>query len=242
MKIESSNLPCDLEWLKGTDPPCAIADNAPTVRIVDLFCGCGGLSLGAMEACRMGGITAEIAKAVDLDRDALEVFRTNFSLDSERAKCAPIQTLFGGTLRRPLTKEEKVLAKSIGKTDLLVAGPPCQGHSDLNNHSRRHDPRNSLYARVARAAEVLRPQAVVIENVAGVMNDRGRVVARVEKVLRSHGYTVKSICIDARDLGVPQHRRRHFLVAFPEKLQSNWEDLPSYQGEPWTVGDVLEGL
>ena len=94
-----------------------------------------------------------------------------------------------------------------------MAGPPCQGHSNLNNHTRREDPRNALYLRAARAAEVLRPTLVVIENVPTVRHDKGGVVERSTRVLEAAGYSVSSDVLHLVKFGVPQRRRRHILLA-----------------------------
>ena len=72
-----------------------------------------------------------------------------------------------GQLEFPPTPHEKDLARRIGRLDILMGGPPCQGHSTPNNHSRRDDPRNALYLKMARAAEVLSPTAIVAEGFLG---------------------------------------------------------------------------
>ena len=210
--------------------------------MVDLFCGCGGLSLGIVEACRQHKVTVEIAFAVDTDKDALQVYRRNIGSICARAECAGIEELFRGTLNARLSERERKLANEVGQIDLLVAGPPCQGHSDLNNHSRRLDRRNALYVRVARATDVLRPSVVIIENVIGVVNDRGRALSRTQSLLVSRGYAVELIRIDASAVGAAQNRRRHFLVAFAESSKPRWTPLPTHHGDSWTVGDVLAGL
>src|SRR4029453_9475753 len=100
-----------------------------------------------------------------------------------------------------------------GDVDILLGGPPCQGHSDLNNHTRRRDPKNALYSRMARAAEVLHPKAVIIENVTPVRWDQGGVVEQASQSLTSAGYKVGGRVLDLRRLGVPQRRKRFVLVA-----------------------------
>ena len=233
---------CELRWQRMRRPPTEAADPTGMIRFVDLFSGCGGLSLGVLEACRKRRIAAKIALAVDSNDDAIRVYRRNLGAHCAAVNCARVESLFGGALSAPVSEKERLLAAAIGPIDLLVAGPPCQGHSDLNNHSRRRDRRNALYARVARAAHVLSPTVVIIENVVGVVNDRGRVVSRAERLLRSGGYVVESICVDASHIGVPQQRRRHFLIAFRNAKEIGWIDLPLYKGPSLTVGDVLRGL
>jgi len=74
----------------------------------------------------------------------------------------------GERVGKRLSRSERELRERIGRVDLLVGGPPCQGHSDLNNRTRRVDPKNELYFSMARAAEVFEPDGIVIENVSGV--------------------------------------------------------------------------
>ena len=234
--------PCSLRWSKSARKPEPPSRSSGILRIADLFCGCGGLSLGVFEACRELRIDVETAMAVDVDEDALQVYRKNFGSSCRRADCTSIESLFQGRLSMPLSERELALRTAIGQINLLVAGPPCQGHSDLNNHSRRLDRRNALYARVARAAQVLTPAVVIIENVIGIVNDRGHVLSRVRNALAAHGYVFESFCIDARTLGIPQKRRRHFLVAFAKASLPLWRPLPKYNGSSWTVGQMLSGL
>ncbi len=180
---------------------------------MDLFCGCGGLTLGLAEAARRLGRTIEIPLAVDNDGDALAVFEANFPGATTEQK--RVEELFDGRLGAPLTTREKELRSRTGRVDLLAGGPPCQGHSDLNNHTRRRDPRNALYDRMARAAEVLRPRAMLIENVPAVVRDAAGVVGVAEAALKDAGYQVAHKCLNLGELGVPQRRRRHLLLAFP---------------------------
>lgn len=230
---------CTLEWLRSDRRPQA-AESAESVRLVDLFAGCGGFSLGVLEACRNVGVNLEIRYALDADEDALQVFRKNLS--PKRADCSRIEEVFQGRAKAAFSTAETKLAEQLGQVDLLVAGPPCQGHSDLNNHSRRADRRNALYARVARAAQVLEPRVVVIENVPGVVRDKGRVTGRAAGHLKSHGYAVKTVCLDARDVGVPQRRRRHFLIAFRSELEELWKQPSTRKCVPRRVASVLKGL
>jgi len=181
------------------------------VRVVDLFSGCGGMSVGFEEAVRREGCSLEIPLAVDVDKDALEVYETN--LPASTAESVDIATLFDGLVGEKLTKVEKRLKERIGLVDVLIGGPPCQGHSDLNNHTRRADPKNDLYLLMARAAEVFAPKVVVIENVAQVTLDEAGVVEKTEVALLFAGYDVDGRVVDLRRVGVPQRRRRYLLLA-----------------------------
>lgn len=210
---------------------------------MDLFCGCGGLSLGAWEACRLARRHLDIRLALDVAEKPLEVYRHNFDPDGKVALLKSVQEVFDGREGALPTSTEKSWLRRIGAADLLVAGPPCQGHSDLNNSTRRKDPRNQLYLRVVRAVEVIRPQAVIIENVPAVVHDSDGVVVRATQLLSSAGYAVQEQLVELLPLGVPQRRKRHLLIA---TLRRN-ADISRWLAECRTsarphVGDFIAGL
>jgi DNA (cytosine-5)-methyltransferase 1 len=199
----------DAAFLRSKRPPYEAV--RPTVRLVDLFSGCGGLSLGIAEAAFRLRLGIDICLAVDDDPDAVAVYRANFpSANVQRAR---VESLFDGDPAAPLSSAEREMATSVGPVDVLVAGPPCQGHSDLNNHTRRNDPRNALYGVVARAAEVLRPRIVLIENVPAVTRDVKRVVDTTKSALHGLGYRICEGTVDLSSVGAPQRRRRHLILA-----------------------------
>jgi DNA (cytosine-5)-methyltransferase 1 len=212
----------DLAFLRqATRPPYETGEAA--IRVVDLFCGCGGLTLGVAEAARRLGYSLEIPLAVDSDADARTVFEHNFPGATTKARA--VEELFAGELGSRPTPDEKALRRETGRVDILAGGPPCQGHSDLNNHTRRRDPRNALYDRMARATEVLEPSVVVIENVPAVVRDAAGVVGVAEQALRDAGYAVAHRTMNLGELGVPQRRRRHLLIAFADDSKNPMEVL-----------------
>jgi DNA (cytosine-5)-methyltransferase 1 len=160
----------------------------------------------------MGGM-CDIRLAVDFKQSAIDVYRQNFRVDESVAKHADITALFDGDIGQPASRNLRSLVAGVGAVDVLVAGPPCQGHSDLNNHSRRHDPRNQLYLSAIRAAEVLSPTFIIIENVPSVVHDRTGVISRAGSCLTSLGYRVAQIVVEFSGFGLPQHRRRHVTLA-----------------------------
>lgn len=187
-------------------------EGAPSpLQLVDLFAGGGGLTIGVAEAALRMGRGTEVALAVENDDRAADIYGLNFP----RANLvrSSVEALFDGDLAAPFTAAERSIALAVGEVDALVAGPPCQGHSNLNNHTRRQDPRNALYLRAVRAVEVLRPNLVVIENVPTVRHDKGGVVERATQVLEAAGYSVASDVFRLVEFGVPQRRRRHILLA-----------------------------
>jgi DNA (cytosine-5)-methyltransferase 1 len=202
----------DWDFLRLRERP-GYESGAQTLRLVDLFSGCGGLSLGVAEAARRHGVALDIPLAVDDDPDAVGVFRENFP--SAVVEQARVEDLFDGELGGPLTPGESVLCERVGRVDALAGGPPCQGHSDLNNHTRRRDPRNALYDRMARAVEVLAPAVALVENVPAVVKDSKGVVGEAQAALDAADYVVAHKTLDLGVLGIPQRRRRHLLVAAP---------------------------
>jgi len=205
----------DLAFLQTRDRPDYEAGDRG-LRVVDLFAGGGGLTLGAAEAARRIGLATSVVLAVEMDQAAQDVYELNFP--KAALERDDVSNLFDGELGTKPTDAEKKLVKRVGPVDLLLAGPPCQGHSDLNNKTRRKDPRNALYLRAARAAEILRPTFVVIENVPAVRHDEGGVVEKATAALGKAEYAVADDVLDLVRFGVPQRRRRHILVAVRDEL------------------------
>jgi DNA (cytosine-5)-methyltransferase 1 len=233
----------DQRWLRRSEPPPRPSRvGKATLRIVDLFAGCGGLSFGLTEAARRLGLGSEVALAVECDQEALDVFQRN--IPTLRASTTKVELLFDGALGSPLTLAERRIARQLGAIDVLVGGPPCQGNSDLNNKTRRHDPRNRLYARMARAAEVLKPACVMIENVPSVRHDRAGVVAVTREALDSSEYRCVETVLDASRAGVPQRRRRHILAATHNKdvdlscIEEHECRCPHVRSLGWAIRDL----
>ena len=170
-KEECETCAADFAFLGMKDRP-DYEGTSPQIRVVDLFAGGGGFTIGAAEAARRVGRGTTVALAVENADSAADVYALNFP--GANLVRSDVAELFDGSLGARASASERKIARQVGEVDLLLAGPPCQGHSDLNNHTRRTDPRNALYLRAARAAEVLRPTFVVIENVPAVHHDRGR--------------------------------------------------------------------
>lgn len=168
------------------------------------------MSVGLQEAARRAGACVEISLAIDSDPDVIAIYKHNVG---RCAAAGDVATLFDGKLGADLTRAERQVAEATGPIQILLGGPPCQGHSDLNNHTRRQDPKNALYLSMVRAAEVLRPDVVVIENVATVQWDKNGVAQLATATLRERGYSVCGRVVDLWKVGVPQRRRRFVLLA-----------------------------
>ncbi|MDX2375196.1 DNA cytosine methyltransferase [Microbacterium sp. LRZ72] len=233
--------------LRTRSKPPTDPDAAP-VRIVDLFAGCGGLTLGAEQAVQASAMRLEIALAVDIEPLATAVYRRNFP-DAEQVQTDSVESFFDGELGAHATFTEQLTQINTGRVDVLLGGPPCQGHSNLNNHTRRIDEKNALYLRVVRAAEILLPRVVLIENVPAVRNDRHSgegVVERAKKHLAALGYRVDDRIIDLDTLGVAQRRRRHILLALadgePITPDQIFDAAPTRVRRDlrWAIGDLLD--
>lgn len=213
-----------------------------TVRVVDLFSGCGAMSLGIWEASRAVGARMVPVMALDFNKTALEVYERNFP--GVWAASTAVETILDGALGAPPSTAERALVARVGQVDVLVGGPPCQGHSNLNNHTRRNDPKNKLYERMARFAALVRPKHVIIENVSAVLHDEGEVVERTIKHLRALDYEIDDDVVQAVAVGVPQRRRRHFVVASRERKPDISAIVASYTREArnitWAVGDLTQ--
>lgn len=218
------------------------------VSVVDLFAGCGGLTLGVAQAAHDLDRGLDVRLAVESNQVAADVYRANFPLARD-VRVDDITALFSADLDHPLNMIEREVRDQVGRLDVLVGGPPCQGHSNLNNHTRRDDPKNALYAVMARATQVLSPDVVVIENVPAVLNDKyegQNAVAVVRERLVALDYNVFDAIVSLHELGVAQKRTRHILLATHEEKLMPEQVLASLsQGGTatanlaWAIGDLV---
>jgi DNA (cytosine-5)-methyltransferase 1 len=174
-------------------------------KVLDLFCGCGGMSWGLHKNGNF-----QILAGIDVWNTALETFSKNhngataYELDVSDAEPAIIM-------------EELGLSK--GELDVIVGGPPCQGFSKNTPASWRflEDPKNQLFRAYLRFVEVFQPKVVIIENVAEMFNAYGGVVRdEIIDTLKRFGYEVNATVVNMSDYGVPQKRRR--CVFFGSRL------------------------
>jgi DNA (cytosine-5)-methyltransferase 1 len=218
--IDSSDLRGS--WLRGYllgVPPVVDGPPFPSVRTAELFCGPGGLALGFGEACLELGSHLESEAACDHDAGAVAVFASNHRTKIRSAKSA--SELVDHQIRGMGEKARYVYDPEfidpewqplVGRIDAVLAGPPCQGHSNLNNHTRRTDRRNELYFTVPAVAIAAAADIVIIENVPAVVHDRSQVVRTTETLLRDHGYHVEAGVLSAAKMGWPQTRQRFFMI------------------------------
>jgi DNA (cytosine-5)-methyltransferase 1 len=198
------------------------------IPFADIFCGAGGLSLGF----ELEGATCKYA--LDHDSSALQTFGINRPRNVE-VTCSDIATVL---------REQSISTQ----VPLVIGGPPCQGFSIANQQPLKNDPRNRLYADYLEAASRLGGKVVVIENVPGLLKHWNVVHAD----LKRRGYSSKVFLLEASDFGVPQRRRRVFIVAVRGLTSSKADgfleqvsDRIDSQRSAWTktvIGDALFGL
>jgi len=209
-------------------------------RVVDLFSGCGGLSLG------FGAAGFEIAAAVENNPTAAASYGANFHADApQHAVARDITAISPGQLVRDLK-----LGRVAEAFDVVIGGPPCQafarvGRSKLREieahpEAFRQDPRAKLYTPYLKYVKSCRPVAILMENVPDVMNFGGHnVPEEVCEALEELGYVCAYTLLNAAFYGVPQTRERMFLVAYHREMAetvsfpepTHWIDLPpGYEG------------
>ena len=205
-------------YLSGSVPRGASGCRRP-LGMADIFCGAGGLALGVAQLAHELGRRPVWEFIVDSDADAVATFTANHEVrvPIRRSVTSLIDYRVRGQGKRArFAYEPEVMTKDVataGRIELLTAGPPCQGHSNLNNHSRRSDLRNHLMLAVPAFTVALRIPMVVIENVPTVMNDTTSAIVTARALLESEGYRVEEGILAAHDMGWPQTRRRYFMVA-----------------------------
>lgn len=221
-----------------------------SLNYIDLFSSAGGLSLGFEEAAKTLGFRAIPQLAIDIDEAALGIHRFNHNtqrvLHESVSSVVDFKVLGQGTNARFAFDPEIVnteVKSLINKIDVVLAGPPCQGHSTLNNYSRSNDPRNLLYLTVPAMAVALNVPIVIIENVPNVLNDSDNVVDSTVTLLKHRGYEISGQVLQAHLLGWPQTRKRYFLVATRNHSPVDLGVLSQYfERETLGVGWALENV
>lgn len=220
-------------------------------RVLDLFAGCGGLSLGFSAA----GFT--ISAAVEYDASAAASHGRNFHGGDAAHSAARDITQ---TKPNDLAKELK-LGKAADAFDVLIGGPPCQAFArvgrpklrevDAHAEAFKHDPRAQLYIDYLRYVEAFSPLAVLVENVPDALNHGGQNIAQeIAEVLEQKGYVCRYTLLNAAFYGVPQMRERMILIAYHRELAdtvtfpepTHWVDLPpGYEGSRSVALKFLRG-
>ena len=174
---------------------------------VDLFAGAGGMSEGFVEA------GFRVALAVEIDKDCAETYARNHSY----RKRYPTEVLCEDIRRINLTEELQTIRVLTRRkrVDVVFGGPPCQGFSRANMQTRNaSNPHNGLVSSFVHAVGQMKPHIAVMENVADLeVFEGGEVLAKIKADLAGMGYYAEHSVLTATEFGVPQKRRRLFLIA-----------------------------
>jgi len=167
-------------------------------KILDLFCGAGGLSWGMDKNPYFKTMVA-----LDFDENAANTFKKNM----------PYAEVVVGDITDSKIKENIVsLAKKTG-VNMIVGGPPCQGYSMKGKKLGLQDPRNFLFREYLDLVQRLQPDVFVIENVKGLLlSANGWFKDRIVSTIENLGYTVRFGILNAANFGVPQARERAIFI------------------------------
>jgi DNA (cytosine-5)-methyltransferase 1 len=212
--------------------------NKQAFTFLDLFCGCGGFTLGMQRA------GFRCLAAIDSNAEAITTFKANFGRETP-ALCKDL-TRF--------TPDKLAALLSVNAVDVIVGGPPCQGFSTVrqvdgaNNGTRMvQDERRYLYREFLRYVEFFQPKVFVMENVLGIRSaSEGEYFTRVQKEARALGYRVHAQLENCVELGLPQKRRRQLFIGtrlglpdyFRPKLQPAPRINVTPDGSPGLNGPV----
>ena len=241
----------DESFLRDTVSYSPAQGSTRAVRIADVFCGAGGLSYGVRDATMACGLRVETILAVDIDSIAIEVYRRNFDpthFSTRNLWTSVTKSYSTRKLKSTFSHFPKLLNDELkaaeGKVDILLGGPPCEGHSTSNNVTRRNDPRNRYYVAMPAIAVALGAKAVIVENVPGVRHDERNVLDSARNLFETSGYQVDEMVVDSITLGLPQTRKRHILIACElgrPSLQATSEVLRRPQRHlRWAIGDLVD--
>jgi DNA (cytosine-5)-methyltransferase 1 len=220
-------------------------------RALDLFSGCGGISLGLQAA----GL--EIVGSVEFDPHAAKSHGANFHAGDTRYS----------TATDIVSTTPQQLAAKLGlgivddAIDVIVGGPPCQAFARVGRSKLREvdahpqafiqDPRALLYKEYLRYVDAFRPLAVLMENVPDIMNHGGRNVAEETcEILTAKGFECRYTLLNSVFYGVPQMRERMVLIAYRRELgaeirfpaPTHWAELPpGYEGSRAVALKFLKG-
>lgn len=196
-------------------------------KVIDLFCGCGGLS----EGFKLAGYT--IVGGIDFNAPAIKTYNKNFP--NAKGICCDLMEM-----------DAQMIIDELGDLsdiDVIIGGPPCQGFSSANRYKiEGEDPRNKLFFEFVKFVDMAKPKAVVIENVRGIVtSNNGYAKDRIYEIFEERGYAVNHRILNASDYGIPQRRLRNFFVMVRDGEKFDFDKLVTSESEV-TVEDAIGEL
>lgn len=183
-----------------------IKTKTKTSKLLDLFSGAGGLSLGFQWA------GYKVIAANDNFKQACQTYRANHTET----------VLVEGSITDEEVKKDLLKISQKNKVDIVVGGPPCQGFSHAGKRMI-DDPRNFLYKEFVYMVKSIKPKVFVMENVEGILTiNEGKTYEEIKNHFRSLGYSVTGRKLHAVQYGVPQKRKRVVIIG---TLKGNSENL-----------------
>ncbi|MEY4926964.1 MAG: DNA-cytosine methyltransferase, partial [Bacteroidota bacterium] len=159
------------------------------IRTIDLFSGCGGLSLGFQNA------GFDVVAAFDNWQPAIDIYKCNFDHDIHKLDLANI--------------DDYSIFKDY-EPEIIIGGPPCQDFSSAGK--RNEQERADLTIQFAKIVAEVNPKIVVMENVERIITTQA--LQQAQNILKTAGYGCSTIVLNASLCGVPQLRKRFFLIGF----------------------------
>lgn len=192
------------------------------IKVIDLFAGVGGLSLGFSQA------GFEIVYANEYDKSIAESFKKNHP-----------KTIVDTTDIRNIDFE-KVFRPFEKKVNVVMGGPPCQGFSQKGKRAGVKDERNFMFQQFINVVKIVKPEFFILENVPNILSsEKGYFKLQIINTFKNLGYEVKAKILKTENFGVPQTRRRAVFLGRKQKL--NFE-LPDSNGKKTTVIEALNDL
>lgn len=197
-----------------------------TVKFVDLFAGMGGLRIGFEQAFEQAGFKTQCVLTSEIKKHAVDSLNENFQ---------------GKRVRGDICK---IKSEYIPDFDFLLAGFPCQAFSSAGNRLGFNDTRGTLFFEVERILEDKQPYGFILENVEGLINHdkehktdkMGRTLSVILKSLNNLGYNITWKLLNSKDFGVPQARKRVFIVGTKKSRIS----LNNFTKKESSLKDILE--
>lgn len=193
-------------------------------KILDLFSGAGGFSLGFDELNNF-----QTVLATDFNEASLETFKLNF----------PNTETILGDITDPKTKQLILEKARKLNVNMIIGGPPCQGFSNKGKKLGLKDPRNFLFLEYLDIVEKVNPELFIIENVTTMLTAAdGYFIKEIKNKINELGYIVNYQVLNSHDFGVPQTRKRAFVLAHRDKMLS----FPDGNGQKTNVYDAISDL